>query len=157
MGARAESNPAEDSEFVSWWREEWSRIEADITLTLGIEAVSASDGHVELAMPFRPEISQVMGFFAAGSLIQLADNAAATLCLRTAKRRGYEGFPFTVQMSAQLVGNAGGGRALARSTLISAGRSLMAAETRVADESGRLLVLVTSVHALKLSEAIRSS
>lgn len=148
---------AEDSGFVSWWRDEWSRVESDITLTLGIEAVSASDAHVELSMPFRPEISQVMGFFAAGGLIQLADNAAATLCLRTAKSRGYEGFPFTVQMSAQLVGNASGGRAIARATLVSAGRSMMSAETRVTDESERLLVLFTSMHALKSGDQIRSS
>lgn len=148
---------AEDQEFVSWWRDEWSRVESDITLTLGIEALSASDGHVELSMPFRPEISQVMGFFAAGALLQLADNAAATLCLRTAKSRGYEGFPFTVQMSAQLVGNASEGRAIARASLVSAGRSLMSAETRVTDESGRLLVLFTSMHAMKAGDQIRSS
>ena len=45
-------------------------------------------------------------------------------------------------MSAQLVGNTNSGRAIARSTLISAGKSVMAAQTLVQDENGKSLVLL---------------
>ena len=139
----------DDPTFLEWSRELWSQIETDITFTLGIVPVSASDEHVELAMPFQPEISQMTGYFSAGALIQLADNAATALCMRTAMSRGYDGFPYSVQMNAQLVSNTNRGRAIARATMSSAGRSLMAAETRVTDESGKLLLLLTSTHVVR--------
>ena len=139
----------DDPTFLEWWRELCSQIETDITFTLGVDGVSASDDHVEMAMPFQPEISQMTGYFAAGALIQLADIAATALCMRTATRLGYDGFPYSVQMNAQLVSNTNSGRAVARSTLASAGRSVMAAETRVTDESGKLLLLLTSTHVVR--------
>ena len=139
----------EDEAFNQWWQDQWSDYKTDITFTLGIEPLSADDEHAALAMPFRPEIAQATGFFSAGALIQLADNAATVLCMRTAASRGQDGFPYTVQMSAQLVANTNSGRAIARATLISAGRSVMAAETRVTDESGRLLLLLTSTHVVR--------
>lgn len=141
----------EDPTFPDWWREQWSQVEADITLTLGVEPVSASDVHVELAMDFRPEIAQMAGMFSAGALIQLADNAATALCKRVATNRGQEGFPFSVQMNAHLVSNARGGRVHARAALLSAGRQVMVAETRVADETGKLFLLLTSTHVVKPS------
>jgi uncharacterized protein (TIGR00369 family) len=139
----------DDPTFLDFWRDEWSRVEADITFTLGVEPVSASDEHVELAMPFRPEIAQITGYFSAGALIQLADIAATVLCARIAASRGYDGFPYSVQMNAQLVSNANSGRAIARASMASAGRSVMAAETRVTDESGKLLLLLTSTHLVR--------
>jgi acyl-coenzyme A thioesterase PaaI-like protein len=89
------------------------------------------------------------GYFSAGALIQLADNAATALSLRTAKSRGYDGFPYSVQMNAQLVSNTNSGRAIARAAMASSGRSVMAAETRVTDESGKLLLLLTSTHVVR--------
>ena len=141
----------DDPNFVSQWRESWSEVTADIAVTLGIEPVSASDDHVELAMPFRPEIGQFTGLFSAGALIQLADVAATSLCLRTVRQRGPQGgaFPLSVQMSVQLVGNTNSGRAIARSTLLSAGKSVMAAQTLVQDENGKSLILLTSTHVVK--------
>jgi uncharacterized protein (TIGR00369 family) len=135
--------------FLEFWRDQWSRIDSDITFTLGIEAVSASDEHVELAMPFQPEIAQMAGFFSAGALIQLADNAATALCLRAAIRRGDGGFPYSIQMNAQLISNSNNGRAIARATMTSAGKTVMAAATRVTDESGKLLLLLTSTHTVR--------
>jgi len=112
------------------------------------EPVSGSDAHVELAMKFRPEIGQFTGLFSAGALIQLADVAATALCNRTVQQRDPQGgtFPLSVQMSAQLVGNTNSGRAIARSTLISAGRTVMVAQTLVRDDNGKSLVLLTSTH-----------
>ena len=138
-----------DPTFVAWWREGWQHVEADIALTLGVEPVAAQDDWVLLAMPFRPEIGQFTGVFSAGALIQLADIAAVTLCSRTATSRGYEGFPFTVQMSAQLVANTSGGKVFARAVPVTQGRSVMAAETRVTDQDGKLLLLLTTTHVVR--------
>lgn len=123
-----------------------------MAITLGIEPVGASDDHVELAMQFRPEIGQATGLFSAGALIQLADVAATVLCGRTAQKRDPDGvamFPLSIQMNAQLVGNTNSGRAIARATLISACRKVMAAQTLVRDEQGKTLVLLTSTHIIK--------
>ncbi len=150
--------PTDDPAFVQDWHERVKDAQPDMAITLGVEPVSASDTHVEFAMPFRPEISQATGLFSAGALIQLADIAATILCARTIQRRDPRAergtsFPLSVQMDAHLIGNTNAGRAIARSTLISAGRTLMVAQTVVRDEEGKDLVLLTSTHIIK---AVRS-
>ena len=144
----------DDPNFVSQWQERMQLMQADMAVTLGIEAVSASDTHVEMAMPFRPEIGQATGLFSAGALIQLADVAATMLCIRTIRERDPETqqgtfFPLSIQMNAHLVGNTNSGRAIARSTLVSASRAVMTAGTLVQDEGGKDLVLLTSTHIVK--------
>lgn len=145
---------SDDPDFVSHWQEGWKGVDTDMALTLGIEAVSASDAHVEMAMPFRPEIAQRTGVFSAGALIQLADVAATVLCARTVQQRDPEQtrgafFPFAVQMNAHLIRNTNSGRAIARSTLVSAGRTVMVAQTPVRNEEGKDLILLTSTHIIK--------
>jgi uncharacterized protein (TIGR00369 family) len=149
----------EDASFIDDWNEGWKNVQADMALTLGIEPISASDTHVEMAMPYRPEIAQRTGLFSAGALIQLADVAATILCIRTVQQRDPAVatdtfFPLAVQMNAHLVGNTNSGRVIARSTLISAGRTVMVAQTPVRDERGKDLVLLTSTHIVK---ALRNS
>lgn len=140
-------------QFVIQWRERLKSGPADMAATLGIEAMSASDTHVEMAMPFRSDIGQATGLFSTGALIQLADVAATLLCIRTfhqrdpaAARETY--FPLSVQMNAHLIGNTDSGRAIARSTLVSAGRTLVVAHT-VRDDQGQDLILLTSAHLIK--------
>jgi uncharacterized protein (TIGR00369 family) len=140
----------DDPDFVKTWNEAWSSVKADIALTIGIEPISASDSHVELAMAFRPEIAQVTGVLSAGALIQLADVTATALCRRTIQERDdADSFPFSVQMNAHLIANTGSGRAIARSRLLSAGQTVMTAETVVRDEQGKDLMLLTSTHIVK--------
>lgn len=139
----------DDPGFVAEWQAWLRHRGTGISITLGIEPVSASDEHVEMALPFRPEIGQSKGVFAAGGLLQLADSAATVLCRRVLAAREVEGFPFLVQLNAHLVANAEDGRALARATMVSAGRTLMVVSTTVRDERGRDLVLVTSTHAVR--------
>ena len=81
----------DDPSFINQWRESWKDVAADMAVTLGTEPVSASDTHVELAMPFRPEIGQRTGLFSAGTLIQLAEVAATALCGRKVRLRNPEG------------------------------------------------------------------
>lgn len=149
-----EGAAADDPGFVAEWQDWLRHRGTGISLTLGIEAVSASDEHVEMALPFRPEIGQSKGVFAAGALIQLADSAATVLCRRLLHRRGEEGFPFAVQMDVHLLANAQDGRALARATMASAGRTLMVVRTTVTDEGGRELLLLTSTHLARSSARV---
>lgn len=140
------------TEFVAEWERGWAQVSADIALTLGIEPVRADDeaGEVVLSMPFKPQIAQVTGYFSAGALIQLADVAATAACHRAARRRDGEGagFPYAVQMSANLLANTDQGRAVATARLMG-GRSVMTVETQVRDEAGKLLLLLTSTHVLR--------
>jgi uncharacterized protein (TIGR00369 family) len=142
----------DDPGFIDRWNERLQSSQQDMAITLGIEAVSASEEHVEMAMPFRPEIGQATGLFSAGALIQLADVAATLMCLRALQRRESDGvvyFPLAIQMNAQLIGNTNAGRAIARSTFLSAGRTVMAAQTLVRDEQVKDLLLLTSTYIVK--------
>lgn len=141
-------------------REEWDRFWAgkdlDIRTTLGVVPIDADDDQVTLALPFRAEVGQSTGVFAAGALIQLADMAATWLCLRKlgAFTDPSAPFAFSVQMNAHLVGNVGNGRAVAIARLVTRGRSMFVAETRVrSDADDRLLLLLTSTHVLRPAEA----
>lgn len=131
------------------WNKFWAGKDVDIRTTLGVEPVDADDDHVTLALPFRPEIGQATGVFAAGALIQLADMAATWLCLRKLGTIVDPSAPFalSVQMNAHLVGNVAAGRAVATAHLVTHGRSMFVAETSVrSDIDGRLLLLLTSMH-----------
>lgn len=134
------------------WAGFWTDKPVEIGMTLGVEPVDADDDHVALALPFRPEVSQATGVFAAGALIQLADMAATWLCLRKlgTVTDPTAPFAFSVQMNAHLVGNVASGRAIATAQLVSQGRSLFVVETRVrGDIDDRLLLLLTSTHVVR--------
>jgi uncharacterized protein (TIGR00369 family) len=136
-----------DATFRRDWEEKYSAGPGTVMKTLGLEPISASDEHVEIAMPFRSELAQGTGYFAGGILIQLADCAATILCARALAAMRWRGFPYSVQMNAHLIANISEGRAIARAQLLSSGRSLLVAETRVRDEAGKLLIVLTSTHA----------
>jgi 1,4-dihydroxy-2-naphthoyl-CoA hydrolase len=138
-----------ENDFVRWWQDMWSEAGPDLSMTIGIEPITGSPEHVELALPFRPDIGQLMGLFSAGALTQLADAAASALCLRTATTRGYNGFPMMVQFNANFVSNRPSARANARAVLLAASRSAMTAATDMTSDEGDLLMHVTSTHILK--------
>jgi uncharacterized protein (TIGR00369 family) len=78
-------------------------------------------GHVEIALAFRPELSQQHGFFHAGVIATIADSAA-----------GYAGFTLfpadagilTVEFKINLLAAADGERAIAVGEVIRSGRTL---------------------------------
>ena len=88
---------------------------------LGASLATVAPGRVEIALPFRPELSQQHGFFHAGMLAAIADSAG-----------GYAGFTLfppaagvlTVEFKLNLLAAADGERALAVGEVIRSGRTL---------------------------------
>jgi len=88
---------------------------------LGAVLESVAPGRVEIALPFRPELSQQHGFFHAGMIATIADTAG-----------GYAGFTLfpadagvlTVEFKINLVAPADGERALAVGEVLRSGRTL---------------------------------
>jgi uncharacterized protein (TIGR00369 family) len=135
------------------WKHFWSGIEADMRITLGIDLVAADEREVIMKMPYKPEISQATGLFSAGSLIQLADVASTWLCSLRLRESGArdDAFPFAVQLSSNLVANTDHGDAVARATLVSAGRTVIVTRTEVHDEEQRIMLVQTGTHVVKVA------
>jgi uncharacterized protein (TIGR00369 family) len=133
------------------WDRYWATVQADMAITLGIEHVAVDEGRVVMSMPFKPEISQAIGLFSAGALIQLADVAATWLCsLQLHNADAPQGtFPLAVQLSTNLVANTDHGDAVAHASLISAGRTVMVTHTDVRDEDQRLLMTQTGTYVVR--------
>src|SRR4029079_17783296 len=88
---------------------------------IGATLERVEPGVVEIALPFRPELSQQHGFFHAGVISTIADSAG-----------GYAGFTLftedagvlTVEFKINLLAAADGERALAVGEVIRSGRTL---------------------------------
>ena len=88
---------------------------------LGATLVGVAPGRVEIAVAFRPELSQQHGFFHAGVIATIADSAG-----------GYAGFTLfpadagvlTVEFKINLLAAADGERAIAVGEVIRSGRTL---------------------------------
>ena len=88
---------------------------------LGAVLDRVEPGRVEIALPFRPELSQQHGFFHAGVISTIADSAG-----------GYAGFTLfpadagvlTVEFKINLLAAADGERAIAAGEVIRSGRTL---------------------------------
>ena len=88
---------------------------------LGATLERVEPGRVEIALPFRAELSQQHGYFHAGAIATIADSAG-----------GYAGFTLfppeagvlTVEFKLNLLAAADGERALAAGEVIRSGRTL---------------------------------
>lgn len=88
---------------------------------LGASLAAVAPGRVEVALPFRPELSQQHGFFHAGIISTIADSAG-----------GYAGFTLfpadagilTVEFKINLIAAADGERAIAVGQVLRHGRTL---------------------------------
>ncbi len=118
----------------------------DIFIAFGITPVEISEGRAVMKMPFCPNTSQFTGVFAAGSLISLADITATAAC-----RNENGPFPYTVQMSANLLSNTNVGTATAESLVVHSGRTMKVVETVVRDDNNNALVRVTTTHLIASS------
>jgi len=113
----------------------------DIMLTLGITPVELGEGHAVMKMPYCAETSQFTGVFSAGAMISLADISATAACLSE------EGtFPYTVQLSSNLLRNANSGDATAESNVVHSGRTMKVVETVVRDDNNNAMIRVTTTH-----------
>ena len=78
-------------------------------------------------------------------------SAATSVCQRAAgsTREDPKPFPLSVQISVNLLRNVDKGKVIAESTIVHGGRTLTVVESKVRDEAGRLLCVVTSTHCVR--------
>jgi len=140
------------AEFDDAWHEEWYRrmkeSGGNIIAAMRMRMVSESAECVVMEMPLSPGVRQGTGVFAAGALMQLADVAATSVCQRAAGSTPEDPkpFPLSVQISVNLVRNVDRGKVISESRIVHGGRTLTVVESRVCDDDGRLLCIVTSTH-----------
>lgn len=133
--------PKFDEKAIADFRRPFEEKGGDIFIALGITPVEVGEKRAVMKMPYGPNTSQLTGVFAAGALISLADITATAACANEA-----EGFPFTVQLSANLLRNTNSGTATAQSLVVHSGRTMKVVETIVRDDNDQVLVRVTTTH-----------
>lgn len=138
-------------EYDDAWYEEWKgRMEerGNVILALGIRPTDVDGERAILEMPMGRNVRQGTGVFAAGALMQLADVGATSLIQHAAGAtpENPQPFPLSVQISVNLLRNTDHGKAISESRFVQRGRTLTVVESRVRDEDGRLLCIVTSTH-----------
>jgi uncharacterized protein (TIGR00369 family) len=96
---------------------------------IGAELTRVEPGLVEIALPFRAELTQQHGFFHGGVVAMIADSAGgyAAFTLFPAESSGV-----TVEYKINLVAPAKGDRLLARGRVVKPGRTLTICELEVA-------------------------
>jgi uncharacterized protein (TIGR00369 family) len=133
-----------DPDFERRTRESFARQGAMAFIGARLERVEP--GHVEISLPFRPELAQQHGFFHAGILATIADTAG-----------GYAGFTLfppdaavlTVEFKLNLLAAADGERAIAAGEVIRSGRSLTVSRIDVhVEKAGRRTHCVTGLQTL---------
>jgi uncharacterized protein (TIGR00369 family) len=133
--------PKFDEKAIAEFRRPFEEKGGDIFIALGITPVEVSEGRAVMKMPYGPNTSQFTGVFAAGALISLADITATAACIDEV-----EPFPFTVQLSANLLRNTNSGTATTQSQVVHSGRTMKVVETIVSDDNNHVLVRVTTTH-----------
>lgn len=134
------------------WHEQWyRRMEeggGNIIAAMRMRVVSEAPECVVLEMPLGPGVRQGTGVFAAGALMQLADVGATSLYFQALRAEGVEQppFPLSIQISMSLIRNTNQSKAISESRFIHRGRSIVVVDSKVRDEAGRLLCIVTSTH-----------
>jgi len=141
------------AQFDDAWFEEWKQRMRDsggnVILALGLRPIEESAERVVMEMPYGPNVRQGTGVFAAGAIIQLADVAATMACFKAMEemyKPGQAPFPVSIQISSNLIRNADNGTLRTETKLVHKGRTTMVAESKITDEGGRLIALVTSTH-----------
>ena len=103
-----------------------SRVRASIArqafmATLGVEVEHLAPGEVDLALPFRPDLTQQHGFFHAGTTTTIVDSAAGYAALSLyPKGTGV----LTTEFKLNLLNPGRGERLVARGRVVKPGRTL---------------------------------
>jgi 1,4-dihydroxy-2-naphthoyl-CoA hydrolase len=137
-----------DDEWYEQWKQRMEESGGNIILALGLRPIEENDDRVVMEMPMSGNVRQGTGVFAAGALMQLADVAATIVCSRAAGSTPEDPkpFPLSVQISVNLLRNTNKGKATAESRIVHRGRTMTVVESKVHDDDGRLLCIVTSTH-----------
>jgi len=113
----------------------------------GTRFISAGEGKARAELAFKPELTQLTGRFHAGAIIAFADETATAAAMWEANPTGElkpELFPLTIQLSVNLVGNAGQGTLTAEAEIIHRGRTTLVVEVKVRDERGKLIATLVA-------------
>jgi len=114
---------------------------------LGMRVVEAGPERVVVELPVLPGMFTPQHYVHAGTMIALADTAATWAAIASYRGDlGPDQLPVAVAISSQLVANVSEGVLVAEATVPHPGRTLLAANTRVADGTGKLLAIVNSTH-----------
>ena len=108
----------------------------------GTRFISAGEGKAWAELAFKPELTQLTGRFHAGAIIAFADETATAASMWEANPTGElkpELFPLTIQLSVNLVGNAGQGTLTAEAEIIHRGRTTLVVQVQVKDDRGQLI------------------
>lgn len=106
---------------------------------LGIEVDAIAEGTIELSMEIRGHHIAPNGFLHAASVIALADTASGYGCISHLPE-GASGFT-TIELKANFLGTAKGGRIVAVATLVHGGRSTQVWDATVRDGAGKTIAL----------------
>ncbi|HEX6812040.1 MAG TPA: PaaI family thioesterase [Planctomycetota bacterium] len=106
---------------------------------LGAELVAVRAGEVEIALPFRSDLTQQHGYLHAAAIAAVADSACGYAAL-TLMKPGFE--VLSVEFKVNLLAPAKGQRFLAQAWVLKPGRTLTvcAAEVRAESHEGEKLV-----------------
>lgn len=98
-------------------------------------------------MSIGAEMLNPFGTVHAGALVWFADVVATRFALgATAVGTRGEGFPLALTLNAQLLGNRNSGVLVAEARAVRRGRRVTVVRTEVRDESGKVLLDLTSTH-----------
>jgi uncharacterized protein (TIGR00369 family) len=125
------------------------RIRGTFIELIGLKILEVNSERAVTEMPFAPQLLQLTGVFHAGALLTLADTTAtlASMYWSSGTLDGSaEQFPFTIQLSTNLLRNTNHGTVRAEATPVHRGRTTMVVETRLTDTDGRLLIVMTTTH-----------
>jgi uncharacterized protein (TIGR00369 family) len=123
------------------------RVKGTFIELLGIRLLEVNQVQAVSEMTFTPNLQQLTGVLHAGALIALADTTATFAALYWAGGNlDTDRFPFTIQLSTNLLRNTNQGTIRAVATPIHLGRTTMVVDTRVSDAEERLLLVVTTTH-----------
>jgi uncharacterized protein (TIGR00369 family) len=116
---------------------------------IGYRLRELHDGRAVAEIDFRPDLTQVTGLFHAGAILTLADTTATWASLSIIDPNAAvdpANFSFTVQISANMIGNTAAGKLIAEAVTVHPGRTTHVIETKIHDQAGKLIAVVTTTH-----------
>jgi len=108
----------------------------------GTRFVSVGSGRAVAQLDFKPALAQLTGRFHAGAIVALADETATCASMWETNPSGElrtELFPLTLQLSVNIIRNAGSGTLTAEANIIHRGRTTLVEDVEVFDDQRRLI------------------
>jgi len=113
----------------------------------GTRFVSVGSGRAVAQLDYKSALSQLTGRFHAGAIVALADETATCASMWETNPSGElrpELFPLTLQLSVNLIRNAGSGTLTAEAKIVHRGRTTLVVDVEVFDDQRRLIAKLTA-------------